>query len=62
METEKILTIVAMVIAGLITLIFVLDAALGIPFGHVSRLFDILIALGGGFVLWQAIETYRELA
>jgi hypothetical protein len=62
METEKILTIVAMVIAGLITLIFVLDAALGIPFGHVSRLFDILIAVGGAFVLWQAIETYRELA
>lgn len=62
METEKILTVIAMVIAGLITLIFVLDAALGLPFGHVSRLFDILIAVGGAFVLWQAIETFRELA
>lgn len=62
MDPEKILTIVAMVIAGLITLIFVLDAALGIPFGAASRLFDILIAVGGAFVLWQAIETYRELA
>lgn len=61
METEKVLSLVSMIIAGLITLIFVVDAAVGFPFGHISRLFDILIAVGGAFVLWQAIETYREL-
>jgi hypothetical protein len=62
METEKVLTLVSMIIAGLITVIFILDAALGIPFGHASRLFDILIAIGGAFVLCQAIDTYREFA
>ncbi len=61
METEKVLSLVSMIIAGLITVLFVVDAAVGVPFGHASRLFDILIALGGGLVLWQAIDTYREL-
>jgi hypothetical protein len=61
METEKVLSYVSMIIAGLITVLFVVDAAVGIPFGHASRLFDILIALGGGFVFWQALDTIREL-
>lgn len=62
METEKVLSLVSMIVAGLITLIFVVDAAIGFPFGHANRVFDILIAIGGAFVIWQAIETYRELA
>jgi uncharacterized membrane protein len=62
METEKILSLVSLVIAGLITLVFLLDVALGIPFGAASRLFDILIIIGGAFVIWQALETYREVA
>ncbi len=63
METEKVLCIVAMVIAGLLTLFFALDAVLGLlgrpPSGMV---FDVLFIIGGAFVLWQAIDTYRELA
>lgn len=62
METEKVLSLVSLVIAGLITLVFLLDAILGIPFGAASRLFDILIVVGGVFVIWQAFETYREAA
>jgi hypothetical protein len=62
METEKVLCWVAMVIAGLLTLVFLLDAAIKIPFGGASRLFDILVVVGGALVLWQAISTYRELA
>ena len=62
METEKVLSLVSMILAGIITVLFVVDAAVGVPFGHASRLFDILIAVGGGFVLWQSIDTYREFS
>jgi len=49
-----------MIVAGLICLLFLLDAALGI-FGRNSLLLDILFILGGAFVLWQGFETTREL-
>ncbi|HWE40256.1 MAG TPA: hypothetical protein VG406_27135 [Isosphaeraceae bacterium] len=61
METEKILCYLSLAVAGLVTLIFLLDAILGIPFGRTSILLDIMFVLGGAFVLWQGIETYREL-
>jgi hypothetical protein len=62
METEKILCLGAMIIAGLLTLIFLLDVALGIPFARVSIVLDIMFIIGGAFVLWQGYDTYRELA
>lgn len=60
MATEKVLCMAAMIIAGLLTLIFLLDAAIQIPFGRVSLVFDILVIIGGSFIIWQGIETYRE--
>ena len=60
MSTEKILCLAAIVIAGLLTLLFVLDAAIGIPFNKGSVVFDILATLGGAFIIWQGVETYRE--
>jgi hypothetical protein len=60
METPKVLCYVAMVVAGLVCLLFLLDAALSI-FGRNSLLLDILFILGGAFVLWQGFETTREL-
>jgi hypothetical protein len=60
METPKVLCYVAMVIAGLVSLLFLLDAALGI-FRRESLVLDILFILGGAFVLWQGYETSREL-
>ncbi|WP_152052956.1 hypothetical protein [Tautonia marina] len=59
METEKILCFASMIVAGLVALLFVLDLALGI-FGRFIVL-DILFILGAAFVLWQGVETYREL-
>ena len=59
METEKILCFASMIVAGLVALLFLLDLGLGI-FGRYIAL-DILFLLGAGFVLWQGIETYREL-
>ncbi|MBY0396341.1 MAG: hypothetical protein K2X91_07710 [Thermoleophilia bacterium] len=59
METEKVLTYAAMSIAGLIALIFLLDAALGVMGRNI--VLDILFILGAAFVIWQGIETAREL-
>lgn len=60
MSTEKILCLAAVIVAGLLTLVFILDAATGLPFGRGSLIFDILAALAGAFILWQGLETYRE--
>jgi hypothetical protein len=59
METQKILCYAAMIVAGLVCLIFLLDATLSI-FGRYLVL-DILFILGGAFVIWQGVETAREL-
>ena len=60
MEINKILCYAAIVIAGLVTLIFLLDATLGL-LGRISLVLDILFIVGGVFVLWQGLETAREL-
>lgn len=61
METEKVLTLGSVIVAGLVVLIFLLDAALGLPFGRASLVLDILFVIGGAFVLWQGLDTLREL-
>lgn len=61
METEKVLCYSSLIGAGLLTLIFLLDAIIKIPFGGASRTLDILFVIGGAFILWQGYETYREL-
>ena len=62
METEKALCIASMIVAGLLSLLFVLDLALGFPFGRASLALDILFIVAGAFVLWQSIDTYREFS
>jgi hypothetical protein len=59
METQKVLCYVAMIIAGLVCLIFLLDASLSV-LGR-NLVLDILFIIGGTFVIWQGIETAREL-
>jgi hypothetical protein len=59
MELPKVLCFVAMIIAGLVCLIFVLDAAAGVLGRNIAL--DVLFILGGAFVIWQGIETTREL-
>ncbi len=59
METDKVLTYAAMIIAGLVCLIFLLDLTLAVLDRNV--LLDILFILGGAFVIWQGLETAREL-
>jgi hypothetical protein len=59
MEINKIITYSAIVIAGLVILIFGLDLAAGI-FGRIIAM-DVLFILAAAFVLWQGIETVLEL-
>jgi uncharacterized membrane protein YqjE len=58
METDKVMTYGAMGIAGLVTLVFLLDAIFGIV-GQ-NMVLDVLFILGAAFVLWQGFETMRE--
>jgi hypothetical protein len=59
METEKVMTYSAIGVAGLICLIFLLDAIAGI-FGR-NLVLDILFIIGAAFLLWQGVETALEL-
>jgi hypothetical protein len=59
METPKVLCYAAMIAAGLICLIFLLDAGLGVLGRNIAL--DVMFILGAAFVLWQGFETTREL-
>jgi hypothetical protein len=59
METPKVLCFTAMILAGLVCLIFVLDLTVAV-LGR-NLVLDILFLFGGAFVIWQGIETLREL-
>jgi threonine/homoserine/homoserine lactone efflux protein len=59
MELDKLITYLAIGIAGLVLLIFALDLAAGI-FGRFIAM-DVLFILGAAFLLWQGIETILEL-
>jgi hypothetical protein len=59
MGIDKIVTYVAIGIAGLVCLVFLLDLAFSI-FGRYIAM-DILFILAAAFLLWQGIETILEL-
>jgi hypothetical protein len=59
MEIQKILTYAAMIIAGLVCLIFALDLSLQV-LGR-NLWLDILFIVGSLFLLWQGFETTRDL-
>jgi hypothetical protein len=59
---SKALTIVGMVVAAIVGLVFVLDLALSIPFERASVLMDVgaLIAAGLlGYLSWDAMRDVR---
>ena len=61
MKLQKILCGAALGISGLLALIFLLDLILGIPFGRFAMWTDIIVLVSTGLILWQGIETWREL-
>jgi len=60
-STQRILVLVAIVLAALLGLLFIADLALGIPFNRVAWLLDIGIVIAAALVIWQGIETFREV-
>jgi hypothetical protein len=59
---SKVLTIVGMVVAGIVGLIFAVDLAVQIPFDRASWLMDVgaLIAAGLlGYLSWDAMRDVR---
>ncbi len=60
METDKVITWSAIAVAGIICLVFLLDLAFKI-FDRPSITMDVLFIMGASFLLWQGIETVREL-
>lgn len=58
---SKALTIVGMVVAGLVALVFTLDLVAGVPFQGASLLMDIGAILGAGFLGWASFEAFREI-
>ena len=61
MQIEKVLCWLSMIVAGLVVVTFLVDLILGLPFGRASLVLDVLFVIGAAFVLWQGIETNREL-
>ena len=48
-------------IAGLLGIVFTLDLILGIPFGQLEIMTDVLVIIAAGFIVWQGIETWFQL-
>ncbi len=58
---EKGLCWTALVITGILTLLFLLDMFSGVPFGGASVTLDVFAVLGGGLLIYLCIDTIREL-
>jgi hypothetical protein len=59
---SKAMTIVGMVVAGLVSLVFALDLAIGVPFSKASLMMDIGGIIAGlllGYLSWDAMQDVR---
>jgi hypothetical protein len=59
---QKGLCIAAMVAAGLLLILYGLDLAIKVPFGRKGITQDIVLVIASGLIIWQGIETWRELS
>jgi hypothetical protein len=59
---EKWFCLGSMGVAGMLSLLFLVDMILGMPFGGVSLIVDILGLLAGGLVGYLAFDAHRDLA
>jgi hypothetical protein len=59
---SKAMTIVGMVVAGLVGLVFILDLAVGIPFDRANSMMDVGALIGAailGYLSWDAMRDIR---
>ena len=48
-------------IAGLLMVAFILDLAIKMPFGGLSKVVDVLAILSCGLIVYLGWDSYREL-
>ena len=58
---EKGLCYGSMGVAGLLLILFLLDATLGFPFGRTSIVVDVFGILASALVLFLAFDAFRDL-
>ena len=56
----KALSIMGMLVAILILLVFVLDLAISLPFGKANPTMDVCLILAGAMLLYLSFAAYRE--
>jgi hypothetical protein len=59
---EKWFCLAAMAIAGLLLLLFMLDMAMGIPFGKANFVVDICGFLASGVVIFLGFDAFKDLS
>jgi hypothetical protein len=57
----KAMSIAGLVAGGLIALVFVLDLALGLPFGGRQMIMDVGFIIAGGILAYLGWNTMREV-
>ena len=57
---SKAMTIVGMVVAALVFLLFGVDLFTGIPFGTEGKLMDIGAVISAGILAYLSLSTFRE--
>jgi hypothetical protein len=58
---EKVLCYGSMGVAGLLLLLFLLDLAVGIPFGSTNTLVDIFGLIISGLVIYLGFDAMKDL-
>lgn len=58
---EKWFCLSAMAVAGLLLLLFVLDLAIGIPFGKANLVVDICGFAASGVVIYLGFDAFKDL-
>jgi hypothetical protein len=58
---QKVLVFIAMAVAGLLGVLFLLDLAVGIPFDRTSIVLDITLLATSVLILWLGVETYLAI-
>lgn len=59
---EKWFCLSAMAVAGLLLLLFVLDLAVGFPFGKANLTVDICGFLASGLVVYLGFDAFKDLS
>jgi threonine/homoserine/homoserine lactone efflux protein len=60
MNLKKVLSMTSMVIAGVLGVVFLLDLAVGMPFGRSDVVTDVLVIVAAALLIWQGVETWLE--